>query len=135
MSIMIHLTLTIMLEVRRNKHMSHLFYQFPAFFGDPDQMRRGCADYFGAFDICGAENIKDPERQYMVGIHPHGPMAFSRMYFISGFRDLFKGPITNDVSCIFGGVFNPLPSVSLPNSHSLHSFDQKLAYPPSTPEC
>ena len=104
---MIHLTLTIMLEVRRNKHMSHLFYQFPAFFGDPDQMRRGCADYFGAFDICGAENIKDPERQYMVGIHPHGPMAFSRMYFISGFRDLFKGPITNDVSCIFLGFLTP----------------------------
>merc|ERR1712241_816137 len=63
-----------------------------AFFGNPDRVRRGCIDYFGTFEIRGAENIAHPERQHMVAIHPHGPTAFSRMHFYCGFRDLLKRP-------------------------------------------
>jgi len=64
----------------------------PAFFGDADRIRRGCADYFGAFEIRGAENIKHPERQHFVALHPHGPTAFSRIHFLCGFRDLLRRP-------------------------------------------
>jgi len=55
-------------------------------------IKKGCADYFGAFDVRGAENIKNPDGQYMIAIHPHGPTAFSRMHFVSGFRDLLSRP-------------------------------------------
>ena len=67
--------------------------RFPAFFGNPDRVRKGCVDYFGTFEIRGAENIAHPERQHMVAIHPHGPTAFSRMHFCCGFRDLARNSI------------------------------------------
>ena len=66
--------------------------RFPAFFGNGDRIRRACANYFGAFEIRGAENITHPERQHIVALHPHGPTAFSRIHFLCGFRDLLKRP-------------------------------------------
>ena len=96
-------------------------------------MRKGCTDYFGAFEIHGTKNIKHPEQQHMVAIHPHGPTAFSRMYFIGGFRELLKGQVTNDVSCIFGILTPTLIGITKFTQPPFLS--QKLAYPPSTPEC
>jgi len=52
------------------------------------------ADYFGGYEIHGTENIKDKNAQYFIAIHPHGPVCFSRMFFVGpgGFRELFGRP-------------------------------------------
>lgn len=65
---------------------------WPEFFGNSEKLRRGCEDYFGAFEIRGSENIKNPDKQHIVAIHPHGPTAFSRTFFACGFRDLLSRP-------------------------------------------
>lgn len=88
------------------------------------ECKKSFEEYGGQFGVHASESI-DPDQQYFVAVHPHGPLCIGRMFWHSEDllrlfnRDwrmlaasvLFSIPVIRDMSLLFGAVDAGRPTV------------------------